>query len=127
MKRAILAAFAALFLLATPVFGLTILKAEAKAPTIVGAAAWGGTISYDFKDRNGQLVAHHHCMEVYAFNADGGIVHGPVLQEAFLAVGDTVTLDAWPASSWGYCSVHLLKLPNDGVGHSDLWYLIPPQ
>ena len=127
MKRAILAAFAALLLLATPVFGLTILKAETKAPTIVGTAEWGGTISYDFNDRHGQLVAHHHCMEVYEFLPDGGILHGPVLQGATLAVGDSVTLDAWPATSWGYCSVHLLKLPDDGIGHSDLWYLIPPQ
>lgn len=125
MKRAILAALAALLLLATPVLGLTILKAEVKAPTIVGTAEWGGSISYDFNDRNGQLTVNHRCQEVYEFYPDGGILHGPILQRETLSVGESVTLDAWPSTSWGLCVANLTK-DGDGIGHSDLVYLIPP-
>lgn len=128
MKRSVLIALATLLLSVAPVSAaMTVLKEEVKAPTLVGNPSWGETVFYDFKDRNGQLVAHHHCSEVYEFYPDGGILHGPILDGASLTAGEEFTLDAWPSTSWAICSVHLIKVSGGGVAQTDLWYLISPQ
>ena len=124
MRRAILAALAALLLLATPAIA-------AGGLTLNGTPVYGATISYTFNDA-GTRVLSHRCFVAEDRQFDEFYQRwfwlNPVqVSNDVLASGEPVALDDWAADEqFAFCDAEVFRVGQDGVWRGGRGYFQYP-